>query len=792
MAETEVARRYEDQLKGVIERASRNALLWLAALIVVWLGLQQGACSARTLLDRRQENRSRQVAWSGRGVELEAAVSRSDPRLNAAMAAVQKETEALDELELPGFRIKIPRVWTPVVWTFAALGLLAYLANRRHRVLSLCARIVARQRSAQSFTPEAIQDLLADVPWWVAPLPMHTPIESAAADDINAALGGGVNRARMAFAVLAFLAIVCGLAAVVFFDALLLVSLLSSSKLLTVAVPSLSAFACFGIWSVVQEWLRPFGEPSLYSINIGQNLRLPRRVLIAFVAIGLIAASWWALDARVPVQARLVTLALQVSDYRSVAALIAISVAIFLLTSVFWLRRWFAFHDAHVAGRPSSGVRAIERRDLATIGALSLFAGLGFLVTEAVEGLLRSRRPRQRSTRTARTRDPKPVAFAKSKGRTVPAQRPAAPRLWSSLRPRFRQPFYSPSYILGAAAIGTTTDAVGRAVSPGKDPIQFTRRRWARFALLIAAGVAAGPALTRDRRRLSFGPHKASKHRRPRPRLQLPGNPANRFFQRIGTNTVHYLNGHIRTGRLRTLDDSNNPGPIPTILDIHRLDQLQPRGRPAVLDKPISPSDQSGSPVLPNVQPPPAGTDVQSPNPTAPAQAPRNTVANAVARRRGGLIELTLDDLLRSRDLHVNLANASVSLETVALEQLRAKTDGERVKQILILAIDHDARYKAASRGRPSFRLYDLLAGIHVRMAAINSVSPDPNPAAELLKRLTESYTSDQYVTRQIDARLQKWADSKGLWHECWSDQNSEVRWCGVKIDLVKKPSAKA
>jgi hypothetical protein len=728
----ELAGRYHEQLKSVVERASRNALLWFAALLVIWTTFQQAACNARSILDRQQENYAREAAWLEGGDEVAIVARATDPALIASKEQVRRDTADLDEIELPGFRLKIPRVWTPLVWAFAALGLLAYLANRRRRILLLCVKTLTLHQSSRGSPAQSTDDLVGDVPWWVAPLPVRVMLGAVKAADLNAALGCDDRRQGMAVGTLTFLCVVSVLAVIVLLDSMVFVSLLSQSRLETILVPSLTAFACWGIWSLAREWLRPFSRKAIAHLEEDYALRAPRWMVHGAGVIGCIALAFLVLNEFYPIRYWLAATALRLSDYRAVSALIAVTVGGLLLASAWFAGQWWKFRDVHIAGRPPAHART-QWKDAGTIGAFAVLAGAGFVAADVLAAAAASRANRRRTNTTRKTSPSRVVQYAQQNGLEVNGESLLAGMQFGRHIRQSRQPFFSPKYVLGAAALGAAADARGRMrASPGPNLLRLSRRRWAQLAALLAAGLVAGPALGWRRAVLTVRAA-GRRHRKQRARLTLKTGdtfPTNTLLRRVQRSVVHYVHDGVTIAPRKT--------PVaPTILDVRRLSQLG------------VPSTQAG----------------------AAAQVPWT----------GGLTTITIEELLQSKDFHVNLANASVSLEHAALHQLRTNNDVELAKRILILAIGHDARYKTASRGRPSLRLYDLLAGLHVR-AAKGQTDAGKNPAAELLERQRDTYRNDPYVTQQISARVQKWSDPDGLWYRCWADRTREVKWAGETI----------
>jgi hypothetical protein len=122
----------------------------------------------------------------------------------------------------------------------------------------------------------------------------------------------------------------------------------------------------------------------------------------------------------------------------------------------------------------------------------------------------------------------------------------------------------------------------------------------------------------------------------------------------------------------------------------------------------------------------------------------------------------------------VHLATASWSFEEAALAIIRkGAIDRKRSKeicQLLLCGIQHDFVFKQrlgnkGEKGRPSFRLYDLLAGISVRYQQEKYF----DRMLELIER------SEQRLFFQT--RIEKWQDVTGPWRQRWRNRREPVTW---------------
>lgn len=123
---------------------------------------------------------------------------------------------------------------------------------------------------------------------------------------------------------------------------------------------------------------------------------------------------------------------------------------------------------------------------------------------------------------------------------------------------------------------------------------------------------------------------------------------------------------------------------------------------------------------------------------------------------------------------HVHLASASWSFEEAAIAILQSGSiDSHKTKevcQLLLCGIQHDLLYKQSTnnirkKAQPSFRLYDLLAGISVRFREDES-----------LQNLLEIIRKSEYQI-VLEPRIEKWQNVSGAWHQRWRNPHKRIKW---------------
>lgn len=123
---------------------------------------------------------------------------------------------------------------------------------------------------------------------------------------------------------------------------------------------------------------------------------------------------------------------------------------------------------------------------------------------------------------------------------------------------------------------------------------------------------------------------------------------------------------------------------------------------------------------------------------------------------------------------HVHLASASWSFEEAAIAILQSGSINSRttkeVCQLLLCGIQHDLLYKQITnnnrkKAQPSFRLYDLLAGISVRFREDES-----------FQHLLEIIVKSEYQI-VLEPRIEKWQNVSGAWHQRWRNPHKRIKW---------------
>ena len=128
---------------------------------------------------------------------------------------------------------------------------------------------------------------------------------------------------------------------------------------------------------------------------------------------------------------------------------------------------------------------------------------------------------------------------------------------------------------------------------------------------------------------------------------------------------------------------------------------------------------------------------------------------------------------------HVSLASASWAFESAALQILEKKqlgrTELRHACELLIYGINHSCFLRSISPGRPSFRLFDLLAAVSVRYRQ--------QWAFDELRRIIDVAGLEPYFT----LRLIKWQDPLGAWRKKWLDSEKACEWAGVLLSSKKR-----
>ena len=125
----------------------------------------------------------------------------------------------------------------------------------------------------------------------------------------------------------------------------------------------------------------------------------------------------------------------------------------------------------------------------------------------------------------------------------------------------------------------------------------------------------------------------------------------------------------------------------------------------------------------------------------------------------------------------VHLATASWSFEEEALAILREGAIGrkrsEEVCQLLLCGIQHDLLFKQRiekerKKGRPSFRLYDLLAGVSIRYRQ-----------ETYFEQLLQLINCSEQQRLIFQTRIAKWEDVTSPWRQKWQNRKEPVTWKG-------------
>lgn len=127
--------------------------------------------------------------------------------------------------------------------------------------------------------------------------------------------------------------------------------------------------------------------------------------------------------------------------------------------------------------------------------------------------------------------------------------------------------------------------------------------------------------------------------------------------------------------------------------------------------------------------------------------------------------DLSLKKLTQKRQTpRVHLSCASLSFERAALVELENK-EYQKACKLLLDGINHDLLFKVVSLGKkPSFRLYDLLAGIAVRY--------QQNKHFDDIKSLIKNNAELEFKSR-----IKNWEDTNSTWYKKWNNLNKPIIW---------------
>jgi hypothetical protein len=122
----------------------------------------------------------------------------------------------------------------------------------------------------------------------------------------------------------------------------------------------------------------------------------------------------------------------------------------------------------------------------------------------------------------------------------------------------------------------------------------------------------------------------------------------------------------------------------------------------------------------------------------------------------------------------VNLATASHAFEQAALSILQSPNLNHRAYgracELLIYAINHDLYMKKKTGQPPSFRLYDLLAGITLRNNRISYFK-------EMLRLISDFDQQDIF-----QSRINKWQNPESSWYKRWHNYKHRIKWVQVNL----------
>jgi hypothetical protein len=128
---------------------------------------------------------------------------------------------------------------------------------------------------------------------------------------------------------------------------------------------------------------------------------------------------------------------------------------------------------------------------------------------------------------------------------------------------------------------------------------------------------------------------------------------------------------------------------------------------------------------------------------------------------------------VKARGPRVHLASSSWAFEEAALAMLQQRplTDSrtEKVCQLLVFSINHDVYF----RSQPSYRLYDLLAGVSIRFKQLPCF-------LELLRIIDETDRKGLFITR-----VEKWNDPDSSWRRRWRNRKRPIKWVGNSGGVV-------
>lgn len=133
---------------------------------------------------------------------------------------------------------------------------------------------------------------------------------------------------------------------------------------------------------------------------------------------------------------------------------------------------------------------------------------------------------------------------------------------------------------------------------------------------------------------------------------------------------------------------------------------------------------------------------------------------------------LSLENISANKKPHVDLSRWGFIAEPLALKKFAAG-NLQQALDILWSAIIVDTRRKKNFRVKPSYRLYDLYAGLAVR-----------GKSSEQLKKLDQYVSENWGSDKTLEARRRKWSKPPSAWVSKW--QGAELPWKTPPADHAK------
>jgi hypothetical protein len=305
----------DDYLKRLNEtgtRANRIALLWSIALVLVYYtGLGPVIVPLAELrASREQEERYRTnlkvVSQTRENIGSKGAVQQASKErdIRYELKEQEQETKRKEQkaktvnFELPGYKVPIPTIYAPLVWTALLSGLVWYLALARSTMLSLCAKALRRITTAAPHSTEGIPTppaeepvgMFSGVPCWIAPLPSINSPYVVRASDLRNAFGpsytyDGAKIVTVLIAlILGAIQLHCAWISLVMYEEL---GDGWEKWLLPILVFLISGLTAFQVWL----WFKPQTVPDNYANETDPNKFTRRQVLhvLGIVSVSVVA-----------------------------------------------------------------------------------------------------------------------------------------------------------------------------------------------------------------------------------------------------------------------------------------------------------------------------------------------------------------------------------------------------------------------------------------------------------------------------------------------------------------------